>query len=146
MRTYFPSKGEVKAKWYVVDAERQVLGRLATRVAALLRGKQHEQFTPFLDFGDHVIVVNAAKVRLTGRKLQQKTYYYHTGYPGGLKEISAQRLLQQKPEIVIREAVLGMLPKNKLGKAMARKLLIYADDQHPHQAQQPESYLLNKTG
>ena len=144
MGTYFPSKGEVEAKWYTVDAGGQRLGRLATRVATLLRGKHREQFTPFLDFGDHVIVINAAKVRLAGNKLEQKVYHRYTGYPGGLKEITARRLMKENPEKVVREAVLGMLPKNKLGKAMARKLRIYADDKHPHQGQKPETYPLPK--
>lgn len=142
METYIPRKGEAQAKWYVVDAAGQVLGRVATQVATLLRGKHREQFTPFLDLGDHVIVLNAAKVRLTGNKWGQKVYHRHTGYPGGLKEISARRLLQQKPEAVMREAVLGMLPKNKLGKGMGRKLVVYADDKHPHEAQKPEVYPL----
>ena len=145
MQTYFPRKGEITAKWYVVDANGQVLGRLATQVATLLRGKHREHFTPFLDLGDHVIVVNAAKIRLTGNKLEQKVYHYHTGYPGGLKEISIRRLLEEYPERVVEEAVLGMLPKNKLGKAMGRKLLVYADEKHPHQAQKPETYPLEKT-
>lgn len=145
MQTYFPRKGEIPAKWYVVDASGQVLGRLATQVATLLRGKHREHFTPFLDLGDHVIVVNAAKIRLTGNKLEQKVYHYHTGYPGGLKEISVRRLLEEHPERVVEKAVLGMLPKNKLGKAMGRKLLVYADDKHPHQAQKPETYALEKT-
>ena len=145
MQTYFPRKGEITAKWYVVDANGQVLGRLATQVATLLRGKHREHFTPFLDLGDHVIVVNAAKIRLTGNKLEQKVYHYHTGYPGGLKEISVRRLLEEHPERVVEKAVLGMLPKNKLGKALGRKLLVYADDKHPHQAQKPETYPLEKT-
>ena len=142
MGTVFPSKGQVQPKWYVIDAEGQVLGRLATRVATLLRGKHREEFTPFLDFGDHVIVINAAKVRLTGKKLDQKMYRHHTGYPGGLKEIGARKLLEKKPEELVRVAVFGMLPKNRLRKAMARKLMVYADQQHPHQAQKPEPYVL----
>lgn len=142
--TYFPSKGEVKEKWHSVDADGQVLGRLATQVATLLRGKHKEQFTPFLNCGDHVIVVNAAKVRLTGNKAEQKFYRHYTGYPGGLIETSARRMLEQKPERVVREAVLGMLPKNKLGKAMAKKLMIYAGDKHPHEAQKPEVLRLGK--
>ncbi|MBI4463127.1 MAG: 50S ribosomal protein L13 [Acidobacteria bacterium] len=146
MGTYFPSKGQVKPKWYLVDAEGQVLGRMASRVALLLRGKHREQFTPFLDFGDHVIVINAAKVRLTGMMLDLKMYRHHTGYPGGLKEISARKLLEKKPEELVREAVLGMLPKNRLRKAMAGKLLVYADKQHPHQAQKPEPYRVEKAG
>ena len=146
MGTVFPSKGQVQPKWYVIDAEGQVLGRLATRVATLLRGKHREEFTPFLDFGDHVIVINAAKVRLTGKKLDQKVYRHHTGYPGGLKEIGARKLLEKKPEELVRVAVFGMLPKNRLRKAMARKLMVYADQQHPHQAQKPETYILGKVG
>ncbi|MBI4442672.1 MAG: 50S ribosomal protein L13 [Acidobacteria bacterium] len=146
MGTVFPSKGQVQPKWYVVDAEGQVLGRLATRVASLLRGKHREEYTPFLDFGDHVIVINAAKVRLTGKKLDQKVYRHHTGYPGGLKEIGARQLLEKKPEELVRVAVFGMLPKNRLRKAMARKLMVYADQQHPHQAQKPEPYILGKVG
>ena len=146
MGTFFPSKGQVQPKWYVVDAEGQVLGRLATRVATLLRGKHREEYTPFLDFGDHVIVINAAKVRLTGKKLDQKVYRHHTGYPGGLKEIGARQLLEKKPEELVRVAVFGMLPKNRLRKAMARKLMVYADQQHPHQAQKPEPYILGKVG
>ena len=142
MGTVFPSKGQVQPKWYVIDAEGQVLGRLATRVATLLRGKHREEFTPFLDLGDHVIVINAAKVRLTGKKLDQKVYRHHTGYPGGLKEIGARKLLEKKPEELVRVAVFGMLPKNRLRKAMARKLMVYADQQHPHQAQKPEPYVL----
>jgi len=146
MGTYFPSKGEVQDKWYSVDAEGQVLGRLATRVAALLRGKHKEQFTPFLNCGDHVIVVNAAKVRLTGNKLEQKFYRHYTGFPGGISETSAGRMLERKPERVVREAVLGMLPKNKLGKAIAKRLFVYADDKHPHQAQKPENARLKGRG
>ena len=144
MGTYFPSQGEVQVKWHTVDADGQVLGRLATQVATLLRGKHKEQFVPFLNNGDHVIVVNAAKVRLTGNKLEQKFYRSYSGYPGGLSETSARRMMEQKPERVVREAVLGMLPKNKLGKAMAKKLMVYADDKHPHQAQKPETFRLGK--
>lgn len=140
MGTYVPGKSEIHAKWYVVNADGQVLGRLASCIATLLRGKHREDFTPFLEMGDHVIVLNAAKVRLTGNKLDQKVYRRYSGYPGGLKEIGARRLIQTKPGSVIREAVLGMLPKNKLRKRMARRLLIYSSDQHPHQAQKPESY------
>lgn len=145
MGTYFPRKGEIQQKWYTVDAEGQVLGRVATRVASLLRGKEREQFTPFLDCGDHVIVLNAAKIRFTGNKLEQKFYHHYTGYPGGLSSTSLRRMFEQKPERVIREAIVGMLPKNKLGKALAKKLLVYADDQHPHQAQKPEAIRLGKS-
>ena len=144
MGTYFPSRGEGIAKWYSVDAEGQRVGRVATRVATLLRGKHREDFTPFQDLGDHVIVINAAKVCLSGNKLEQKTYRHYTGYPGGLKEVGARRLLRENPEKVLREAILGMLPKNKLGKALARKLRICAGDKHRHQAQKPEVYPLPK--
>ena len=145
METYIPRQGEVEPKWYVVDAAGKVLGRVATQVAMLLRGKHREQFTPFLDLGDHVIVVNAARVHLTGNKWDQKVYRHFSGYSGGLKEISARRLHQQKPERIIREAVLGMLPKNKLGRALGKKLLVYAGDTHPHQAQKPEVYSFPKS-
>ena len=138
MGTYVPAKNDIHAKWFVVNAEGQVLGRLATRVATLLRGKQRAEFAPFVDFGDHVIVLNAAKVRSTGRKMDQKVYRHYTGYPGGLKEVGMRKLSETRPDRVIREAVLGMLPKNKLRKRMAARLLIYSDDQHPHQAQKPE--------
>ena len=144
--TYFPSKGEIKQHWHEIDADGQVLGRLATHVADLLRGKHKEQYTPFLDVGDHVIVVNAAKVRLTGNKLDQKFYYRYSGYPGGLAETSARRLMDEKPERVVRLAVIGMLPKNKLGKAIAKKLMVYAGDKHPHQAQKPDVIRLGKKG
>ncbi len=139
-KTYIPHKGEAPSKWYVVDADSQVLGRVATQIAVILRGKHRVDFTPFLDLGDHVIVVNAAKVRLTGNKGEQKMYRRYTGYPGGLREIQAHKLLEQKPEKLLREAVLGMLPKSKLGKALGKKLLVYAGGDHPHQAQQPEVY------
>ena len=145
METYIPRLGEVEPKWYVVDAAGQVLGRLATQVATLLRGKHREQFTPFLDLGDHVIVVNAARVHLTGNKWDQKVYRHFTGYSGGLKEISARHLRQEKPERIVREAVLGMLPKTKLGRALGKKLIVYAGDTHPHQAQKPEVYSFPKS-
>ena len=145
METYIPRQGEVEPKWYVVDAAGKVLGRLATQVATLLRGKHREQFTPFLDLGDHVIVVNAARVHLTGNKWDQKVYRHFSGYSGGLKEISARRLHQEKPERIIREAVLGMLPKTKLGRALGKKLVVYAGDTHPHQAQKPEVYSFPKS-
>ena len=137
MGTHVPSGNSIQPRWFVVNAEGIVLGRLATRVATLLRGKDREEFAPFVDFGDHVIVLNAAKIRWTGKKLDQKLYRHYTGYPGGLKEISARKLSETKPDQVIREAVLGMLPKNKLRKRMAARLLIYTDDRHPHQAQKP---------
>jgi large subunit ribosomal protein L13 len=142
MRTYFPTGREVSeleaGKWYVVDASGQVLGRLAARVARLLMGKHKPRWTPYLDCGDHVVVVNARRVRLTGRKLDQKVYRWHSGYPGGLKEVKARTLFEQKPEQMVREAILGMLPKNKLHKRRAKRLRVYANGEHPHRAQQPE--------
>jgi large subunit ribosomal protein L13 len=130
-------KGELDRRWFLVDAQGQVLGRLASRIASLLRGKVRPQFTPHLDTGDFVIVVNAGQVRLTGRKLDHKFYYRHSGYLGGLKTTTARQLLQRKPEEVLRQAVRGMLPKNSLGRHLLKKLKIYADGEHPHQAQQP---------
>jgi large subunit ribosomal protein L13 len=137
MKTYMPRKGEVDRRWFLVDAQGQVLGRLASRIASLLRGKVRPQFTPHLDTGDFVVVVNAGQVRLTGRKLDHKFYYRHSGYLGGLKTTTARQLLQRKPEEVLRQAVRGMLPKNSLGRHLLKKLKIYAGGEHPHQAQQP---------
>ncbi|MFQ5777869.1 MAG: 50S ribosomal protein L13 [Terriglobia bacterium] len=143
MRTYFPRGKEATAltqeQWHLVDARGQVLGRLASRVARLLMGKHKVRYTPSLDCGDHVVVVNARGIRLTGRKLDQKVYRWHTGYPGGLKEVRARRMYQQHPERMVREAILGMLPKNKLHKRRAKKLRVFADDKHPHEAQQPQA-------
>ena len=138
MKTDISLQRDRQSKWYVIDAEGQVLGRLATRAATILRGKHRPDFTPFLDLGDHVIVVNAAKLKLTGNKVDQKVYRHYTGYPGGLKEAGIRRVMQEKPEHVIREAVSGMLPKNRLRKRMVKRLLIYTESNHPHQAQQPE--------
>jgi large subunit ribosomal protein L13 len=142
--TYFPREGEIQQKWYVIDASGEVLGRLATRAASILRGKEREQFTPFLDCGDHVIVVNASKVKLTGNKLEQKFYHHYTGFPGGLHSTTLRRMFEEKPEQIIREAVEGMLPKSKLGKHLAKKLMVYADDKHPHEAQKPVALRLGK--
>ncbi len=136
-RTYSAKPGEVERRWYVVDAGGKVLGRLASEVAMVLRGKRKPQFTPHVDTGDFVIVVNAEKVRLTGKKLQQKIYYRASGYPGGLKAAAAGALLKSRPERVVQHAVRGMLPKNKLGDALYRKLKVYAGDKHPHRAQKP---------
>ena len=138
MGTHVPSENHIQPRWFVVNAEGHVLGRLATRVATLLRGKDREEFTPFTDFGDHVIVLNASKVRWTGNKLDQKVYRHYTGYPGGLKEVGARHAAESRPEWVIREAVIGMLPKNKLRKRMVARLLIYGDNRHPHEAQKPK--------
>lgn len=137
MSTPIPKEREIERRWHVVDAEGQVLGRLAARVATILRGKHKPIFTPHLDVGDHVIVVNAEKVHLTGRKLRDKVYRWHTGYIGGLREVRAERMLKTHPERVIEWAVEGMLPKNRLGRALARKLKVYRGPDHPHQAQQP---------
>jgi len=138
MKSFIPGEKEIDRKWHVVDADGRVLGRLATRVAKLLTGKEKPVYTPFMDSGDHVIIINAEKVRLTGKKLTDKLYRHHTGYPGGLREVSAGSLLAKNPEKLVREAVVGMLPKTKLGRAMAKKLKIYRGPQHPHAAQKPE--------
>ena len=139
MSTSMPKENEIERKWYVVDAEGKVLGRLATRIATILRGKHKPMFAPHLDVGDHVVVLNAEKVHLTGRKLQDKQYRWHTGYIGGLREMSAEKMLKAHPERVIEWAVQGMLPKNRLGRAMAKKLKVYRGAAHPHQAQQPQA-------
>jgi large subunit ribosomal protein L13 len=139
MPTAVPKLREIERKWFIVDADGQVLGRLASRVASILRGKHKSIFVPHLDVGDHVVVVNAAKVHLTGRKLRDKQYRWHSGYIGGLREVSAESMLKTHPERVIEWAVQGMLPKNRLGRAMAKKLKVYGGAEHPHQAQQPET-------
>ena len=141
-KTILPSIDDIDRKWFVVDASDQVLGRLATRLATLLMGKDRPYYTDFLDTGAFVIVVNADKVRLTGKKWSQKVYYSHSRYPGGLKEITAENLLRRYPDRLVSLAVRGMLPKNKLGKRMLRKLKVYAGADHPHQAQQPEPLAL----
>jgi large subunit ribosomal protein L13 len=137
MSTLTAKKADLQKSWFVVDLENQVLGRVATEIARVLRGKHKAIYTPSVDTGDFVIVVNADKVRLTGDKLNQKMYYSHSDYPGGLKSITAGKLLVKAPEELIRKAVKGMLPKNKLGRQMYRKLKVYAGAEHPHQAQQP---------
>jgi large subunit ribosomal protein L13 len=139
MKTHVPTPGEIEDRWWVVDAEGLTLGRLATAIASRLRGKHKPVFTPFLDTGDHVIVVNAAKVALSGRKLGAKLYRRHSGYPGGLKEIPAGEMLSKHPERVIELAVRGMLPKGPLGRKLVRKLKVYAGPRHPHEAQQPQA-------
>ena len=144
MKTYVAKPAAVERDWYVVDAEGQVLGRLASQIASMLRGKHKPIFTPHVDTGDHIIVVNADKIVLTGKKLDQKMYTYHTGYPGGLKEIPYRRLMAKKPEFALKEAVRGMLPKGPLGYAMLRKLRVYAGPDHAHQAQKPAEFVLNK--
>ncbi|MGA2465153.1 MAG: 50S ribosomal protein L13 [Thermodesulfobacteriota bacterium] len=137
MKTYQAKKEEVDHQWYLVNAEGKVLGRLATELAKILRGKNKPAFTPHVDTGDFVIVVNTGKVVLTGKKMKDKIYYHHTGYPGGIKEITAEKLLAKKPTEMLRIAVKGMLPKNSLGRQMLQKLKIYAGPDHPHEAQKP---------
>ncbi|MDD2534682.1 MAG: 50S ribosomal protein L13 [Eubacteriales bacterium] len=139
MSTFVAKTAEITRKWYVVDAEGQTLGRLASEVASVLRGKHKPEFTPFLDTGDYVIIINAAKIVLTGNKLDQKLYRYHTLYPGGLKSTSYRNMMQNKPEKVFEIAVKGMLPKNALGRAMFKKLHVYAGAEHEQSAQQPEA-------
>ena len=138
MRTYVCNPGTADRKWIVVDAEGKTLGRLSTFIARAIMGKHRPTYTPFADTGDFVVVINAEKVRLTGRKLDQKLYRWHTGYPGGLKEIAAGRVLKEKPERVIEWSVRGMLPKGSLGRRLGMKLKVYAGPDHPHQAQKPE--------
>ncbi|ACV68027.1 50S ribosomal protein L13 [Desulfohalobium retbaense] len=136
-KTYSPKPAEVERQWHVVDAEGEILGRLATVIARKLRGKDKPEFAPHVDTGDFVVVVNAEKIRVTGTKMNDKMYYRHSGYPGGLKEASLREMLDTKPEKVIYEAVKGMLPKNRLGRAMLKKLKVYAGPEHPHKAQEP---------
>jgi large subunit ribosomal protein L13 len=137
MKSFIPRERDIQKHWHVIDAEGQILGRLASKAARILTGKDKPIYTPFLDTGDHVIIINAEKVKLTGKKLDEKMYRHHTGYPGGLKETTAGVLLSKEPGKLVREAVIGMLPKTKLGRAMRKKLKVYAGPQHPHQAQQP---------
>jgi large subunit ribosomal protein L13 len=137
MKTYQAKKETIARRWYLVNAEGKILGRLASELSKILRGKNKPTFTSYVDTGDFVIVVNAEKVVLTGKKMKDKIYYHHTGYPGGIKEINAEKLLAKKPTEVIRMAVKGMLPKNSLGRQMLRKLKIYAGPSHPHEAQRP---------
>jgi large subunit ribosomal protein L13 len=137
MSTFVPSGKDISRKWFVLDADGQTLGRLATRAASILSGKLNPQYVPYIDVGDHVIVINAEKVQLTGLKAQQKLYHRYTGFPGGLRTESFTRLLARKPEKILEEAIRGMLPKSKLGRSMATKLKVYRGDKHPHDAQQP---------
>jgi len=140
MRTFIPKKDDVEQKWWLVNAEGRILGRLATEVADLIRGKRKPVFTSHLDTGDFVVVVNAEKIRVSGRKLDQKIYYSHSLYPGGLKEEKLKDLLEKKPEEVIKKAVWGMIPKGKLGRALYKKLKVYRGPTHPHEAQNPQKY------
>jgi large subunit ribosomal protein L13 len=139
MRTYFPKQGDIEPRWFIVDADGLVLGRLATTIANIISGKAKPTYTPFLDTGDHVIVINAEKIRLTGKKETDKIYRKHSLYPGGLKEKAARFVRAEKPERMIEEAVWGMLPKNKIGRKMLKKLKVYRGTQHRHQAQKPET-------
>lgn len=139
MKTFSPTPETINREWYVVDAQDQVLGRLAAHIAHRLRGKHKPEFAPHMDNGDFIVVVNCEKIRVTGNKAADKMYYRHSGYVGGLKEISFEKLIAQKPHLVLMHAVKGMLPKNRLGRAMLKKLRIYAGAEHPHTAQQPKS-------
>jgi len=139
MSTEFPSKSAIQRAWHVLDADDVVLGKLASRAAMLLMGKHKPTYTPFLDTGDHVIVINAAKVRLTGKKDEQKVYHRFTGYPGGLVSVGAGKMRATRPTRMVEDAIFGMLPKTKLGKQMIRKLRVYAGDKHPHSAQKPQA-------
>jgi large subunit ribosomal protein L13 len=143
MKTYQVKKEELDRQWFLVDANGKVLGRLAAELATMLRGKKKPSFTPHVDNGDFVIVINAEKVVLTGKKMKDKIYYHHTGYPGGIKEINAEKLLAKKPTEVLRMAVKGMLPKTSLGRKMLTKLKVYAGPSHPHEAQKPVSIEVN---
>ena len=143
MKTISAKAETVQRSWYVIDAEGQTLGRLATEVARRLRGKHKTEYTPHIDTGDYIVVVNAEKVKVTGRKASDKTYYRHTGHPGGLKEATFTQMIERSPEKVIELAVKGMLPRNRLGRAMYRKLKVYAGQEHPHDAQQPEILTLS---
>ena len=137
-KTVSVSKEDAEKSWYLVDAEDQVVGRIATQIASILKGKNKPTYTPHADTGDYVVVINAEKIRFTGKKLEQKTYLRHTGYPGGQRSETPTSLLEKKPEAIVEKAVYGMLPKNKLGRIMIKKLFVYAGSNHPHQAQKPQ--------
>ncbi|MEK7851554.1 MAG: 50S ribosomal protein L13 [Deltaproteobacteria bacterium] len=139
MGSYMAKAEEVKKEWWVIDASNHVLGRLAAEIASVLRGKRKPIFTPNVDTGDFVVIINAEKITVTGNKLTDKMYHHHSGYPGGLRSVSLEKLLQEKPESVIEKAVWGMLPKNSIGRQMIKKLKVYAGPEHPHQAQQPKT-------
>jgi large subunit ribosomal protein L13 len=143
MKTYSAKPESVQREWFIVDAAEQTLGRLATEIALRLKGKHKPEYTPHVDTGDYIVVINADKIRVTGNKTTDKMYYRHTGYPGGLRSISFDKLLDHKPEMIIEQAVKGMLPKNPLGRDMYRKLKVYAGSEHPHAAQQPQTLEIN---
>jgi large subunit ribosomal protein L13 len=140
MRTFIPKKDDIEQKWWLINAEGRILGRMATEVADLIRGKRKPQFTSHLDTGDFVVIVNAEKIKVSGRKLDQKKYYTHSLYPGGIKEEKLKDLLERKPEEVVKKAVWGMIPKGKLGRALYKKLKVYRGPSHPHEAQNPQEY------
>ena len=144
MSTYFPKEGEIVRKWHVVDASGQTLGRLAARVASILAGKENPRYTPFIDTGDHVVVINAEKIRLTGVKADAKLYRHYTGYPGGLRTEDFRKRMARKPESVVQDAILGMLPKSKMGRSMGKKLKVYRGEKHPHIAQKPAPLAVEK--
>jgi len=138
VKTYSAKAEDIDRKWYLIDAEGEILGRLATQIATILRGKNKPTYTPSMDLGDYVVVINAEKIKVTGDKLKGKIYRYHTSYPGGLKSVTLETLLKKKPELVVKKAVQGMIPHTKLGRAMIKKLRIYKGNEHPHQAQKLE--------
>lgn len=140
MKTFTPKKEGIGKKWWLIDADGRTLGRLATEVATLLRGKRKPEFAPFIDCGDFVVVVNAEKINVTGKKIEQKKYYSHSGYPGGIKVKTLKELLETKPEEVVRKAVWGMIPKGKLGRAVYKKLKVYKGPDHPHESQKPQEH------
>ena len=145
-RTYTPKGAEIDRRWYLVDAEGQTLGRVATRIAHVLRGKHKPTYTPHLDLGDHVVVINAARVRVTGNKAEQKVYHRHTGYPGGIRTTTYAQMMEKHPERILRAAVKGMLPNTPLGRRMFKKLRVYAGGDHRHRAQNPEALDLPRSG
>ncbi|MFO7865715.1 MAG: 50S ribosomal protein L13 [Candidatus Aminicenantes bacterium] len=142
MKTYVPKKESIEKKWWLIDAENQILGRLATEVAVLIRGKRKPQYADFIDCGDHVVVINAGKIKFSGKKMQKKKYYSHSGYPGGIKEKNLEEMMEKNPEEVVLKAVRGMIPKNKLNRAVHKKLKVYRGPDHPHDAQNPQEYKL----
>lgn len=142
MKTFSPTPADINREWFVVDAENQILGRLAAQLAHRLRGKHKPEFAPHMDNGDFIVVINCEKIAVTGKKLANKMYYRHSGYPGGLKETNLEKMLQRKPDQVLMNAVRGMLPKNRLGRAMLKKLKVYSGSEHPHTAQQPKTLVL----
>ncbi len=143
-RTYMAKPSNTEIKWYVVDAKGKTLGRLATEIATVLKGKHRPTYTPHMDMGDHVVVINAERIILTGKKLDQKHHYWHSGYPGGIKSVDYRTLMEKHPERAVTYAVKGMLPKNKLGAKMMKKLRVYRGEEHPHQAQKPEELVLGE--